>query len=230
MRPFLPPPIETVLLDPGSETPEQRAVRRAYESGYQAGLAEGHGRGLGEGREAGRAEGLEQAAASAEAQAGRARREGLSALNAALAALLDRRAEDRAALDRALRDTLAAALRTIAPALAGAALRDEIDAMLAEAMARRGTEAVTLRAHPATLAALPAGSLPEAVALLPDAAMREDMAEASWQTGGIVFDAAALAQGVLAILAPPVPVPGDSAQASRPGPADPIPQQQENPA
>lgn len=243
MRPFLPPPIETVLVDPDGETAEQRAVRRAYESGYQAGLVEGRGRGLDEGRNAGLAEGLEQALAAAEEQAGRARRDGLSAMNAALDTLLDRRAEDRAGLDRSLREALGAALRTIAPVLAGGTMRSELDAMVAEALTRRGTETVTLRAHPDTLAVLPAATLPEAVALLPDPAMRKDMAEASWQTGGLLFDAAALAEDVLAILAPPPPPSPAEATAARPGPGaeavptepapaapTPAPQQQENPA
>lgn len=206
LRPFLPPPLES-LAPPASgaegEAEHPGEARRHHDQGYRAGFAAGLERGHAEGHRAGFADGLRQAGEAASAEVERSRREGVGALRAGIAELLAGRAEDRAAQERDLRATLAASIALIAPALARRSLGAELEALVGEAMAQRGEAGVSLRAHPETLAALPAGAAGPGLSLRPDPSMRKDTAEASWGRGGLVFSAEALAERLLAILAPP---------------------------
>jgi hypothetical protein len=204
-RPFLPPPLETLSLDGAEDTQRRLELRRSYESGYQAGHADGQAEGMAEGKRLALAAAAQQVEAGARDAAARSQREGVAVLNAALAELAAHHAEAAAERERAVRDALAAALRHLAPRLADAAMPGELAALVTEALTRRGRDLVTLRAHPETLAQLPPGAAPEMLRLEPDATMRKHTAEASWVSGGLVLDAEALADRVLAVLVPPAP-------------------------
>ncbi|EFH11010.1 hypothetical protein, partial [Teichococcus cervicalis] len=123
----------------------------------------------------------------------------------ALERLLASRAEDRRMLDADLRAALVAALEALFPTLLARAAGGEVAALLAEALTERAADRITLRAHPATLAAMqadgfPGGGQPERVRLLPDPGLPEGQAEAGWADGGLIYDPAALLQRVLTTL------------------------------
>jgi hypothetical protein len=180
------------------------------------GFAEGHAQGLREGHEAGFVDGAAEARAALQpeldalrdASAKRDRRVGVAnALREVLAA----RDNDVAALERETREIAAAALETLFPTLLAAAAGAEVAAFLANALSERAPAALTLRAHPETLATIEtetaiereAGRLTvEAVPGMPFGA-----AEAAWSGGGITFDPTALLARVTSILAASVPLP-----------------------
>ena len=209
MRPFMPPPLASLGLggDANGHGADQRQVQAAFQAGRAQGLEEGRAQGRKEGLAAGQQQGLSQA----EAHSAERERQGLGALNNALASLLANREADRQAMDAAGRAALAALLDLVAPTLLASGLGAELQAVLAEALERRGTDKVTLRAHPKTLAALPPGAAAapaEQLHLLPDTAMAPGTAEASWQGGGLLFNPPALLARMRAILAaPPQPLP-----------------------
>lgn len=205
-RPFHPPALHALLADEDGTTAarlaaEERIRAQAHEAGRQRGFEEGFTRGRGEGEASGhaRAEQEFQAALAVHAQ------KGAAAAAVALETLLRQRAEERRVLDTDLRATLVAALGAVFPALLARAAGGEVAALLATALTERGTDSITLHAHPATLAAarqegFPHGQMPDRVRLLPDETMPQGKAEARWANGGLLYDPAALMAQVLAIL------------------------------
>jgi flagellar biosynthesis/type III secretory pathway protein FliH len=229
-RPFHPPALTALVADEdGSAAARLRAEERirssALEAGRLRGLEEGLAQGRAEGREAGRAE----AAREAEAELARRGLHGAAAVAAALERLLQQRAEDRRLLDADLRAALVAALEAVFPALLARAAGGEVAALLAEALTERAADTITLRAHPATLAAaqkdgLPGLDAPARLRLLPDPGLPEGQAEAGWADGGLLYDPAALMARVLAVLGaaapmlPPDLLPAAAAAGPAPGP------------
>lgn len=211
LRPFHPPALTALIADEdGSAAARLRAEERirstAFESGRARGLEEGVALGRAEGRETGRAE----AAREAQAEILRRGLHGAAAAAEALEQLLERRAEDRRLLDADLRAALVAALQAVFPQLLAHAAGGEVAALLAEALTERAADTITLRAHPATLAAaekdgLPGLEAPARLRLLPDPAMPEGQAEAGWKDGGLLYDPAVLMERVLAVLGAAAP-------------------------
>ena len=202
-RPFLPPSLESLIEGDGAPAAralaEERISAAAFEAGHTRGLAEGMARGRQEGAAAAREE------AEAKAQAASALRDqnGIKVVEAALAALLAARVEDRRGVDAEARAALAAALGVLAPTLLAGSIRAELMAIIAEALESRGSDVVVLRAAPETLAAIQQNEPydpPEQLRLVPDPAMPAGTAEASWSSGGLLFDAESLNARVLAIL------------------------------
>ncbi|WBV45546.1 hypothetical protein [Pseudoroseomonas cervicalis] len=206
VRPYHPPSLSALIADEDGTTAarlaaEERIRAIALETGRQRGLEEGLARGRAEGRLAGRAE-AEREAAEEMARRGET---GAALAASALERLLAGRAEDRRLLDADLRAALVAALQALFPTLLARAAGGEVAALLAEALTERAADRITLRAHPATLAAMqadgfPGRDQPERVRLLPDPALPEGLAEAGWADGGLIYDPAALLQRVLATL------------------------------
>lgn len=202
-RPFIPPQIDALVEGEGAlaarALAEERISAAAFEAGHARGLAEGMARGRQEGIVAGR----EEAERNAQAAAAARERNGTKVVEAALAALLAARTEDRRAIDAEARAALAAALGVLAPTLLNGSMGGELAALIAEALENRGSETVVLRAAPATLAAFqedaPAAP-PEHLRLVSDPAMPAGTAEASWGSGGLLFDAESLTARALAIL------------------------------
>lgn len=202
-RPFMPPSLGSLAEGDGTAAAraltEERISAAAFDAGHARGFAEGMARGRLEGAAAGREEAERQAQAASAAR----ERDGTKVIEAALAALLAARAEDRRGLDAEARATLAAALNVLAPALLAGAIGAELTAIIAEAIENRGRDDVVLRAAPETLAAIQQGEspvLPEQLRLMPDPTMPAGVAEANWGSGGLRFDVESLNARVLAIL------------------------------
>ena len=212
-RPFIPPQIDALTDGEGAlaarAMAEERISAAAFEAGHARGLAEGMARGRQEGIAAGR----EEAERSAQAAAAARERDGTKVVEAALAALLAARAEDRRAIDAEARATLVAALSALAPTLLNGSVGGELAALIGEALESRGSETVVLRAAPETLAAYQQGApaIPaDQLRLVADPALPAGTAEASWGSGGLVFDAESITARALAILGqapagPPTP-------------------------
>jgi hypothetical protein len=199
-RPFIPPAVAALGEGPAAE--QARAVMRAREAGY----ADGHAAGLREGHDAGAAEGAAQARASADVEiaALRAARRGEDAAGAVTVALervLAVRRADLDALETATRAAVTAALRTLLPCLLGSAAGQEVAALAAAALTEREEAALTLRASPDTIAALPGGPDPRLI-VLPDPAMGRGAADIGWTGGGLRFDPETLLRRVTALLDP----------------------------
>lgn len=223
LRPFHPPALLDLIADEDGSTAarlraEERIRATALETGRQRGLEEGLARGHAEGHAAGRAE----AERTLQAELAQRSRQGASAASAALEALLAHRAEDRRLLDTELRAALVAALEALFPVLLARAAGGEVVALLAGALTERAADAITLRAHPDTLAAAQAEGFPgethaDRVRLLPDDTLPPGQAEAAWADGGLVYDPVALRAQVLAILGAAVPAETDAtAQENQP--------------
>lgn len=204
-RPFLPPSIDVLVEGEGTlaarALAEERISTAAFEAGHARGLAEGLARGRQDGIAAGRAEAERAAKDAATAR----ERDGPKVVEAALAALLAARAEDRRAIDAEARAALAAALGVLAPTLLNGALGGELTVLIAEALESRGngSDTVVLRATPETLAAYQQDdpkAPPEQLRLVPDPSMPAGSAEASWGSGGLLFDAESLTARAFAIL------------------------------
>jgi flagellar biosynthesis/type III secretory pathway protein FliH len=203
MRPFLPPALELLSRGATAEqvSAEERLRDAAFESGRLRGVEEGLARGREEGRAAGRAEGL----AAAEAEFALRRRDGAAAASAALEALFAARERDRRTLDEEMRAALAAALRTLMPALMARHGAAEAIAVAAAALGEREAEAIALRASPETLARMreegfPAPAAAERLRLLPDPSLPEGSVEVTWEGGGLRHDPRSLTTRVLAVL------------------------------
>ncbi|HWX51631.1 MAG TPA: hypothetical protein VNZ61_26610 [Roseomonas sp.] len=217
LRPFQPPPLLALVAEEDGSAAarllaEERIRATALEAGRQRGLEEGLARGRAEGLAAGRAE----AERAMQAELAQRSRQGAASAAAALEMLLARRAEERAELDAALRDTLAAALNALFPTLLARAAGGEVVALVSAALVERAADMITLRAHPDTLAAaqvegFPGQPQPDRVRLLPDDTMSPGQAEAVWADGGLTYDPAALRARVLAALGAPVSTETDAA-------------------
>jgi hypothetical protein len=119
--------------------------------------------------------------------------------------LLAARDEDQRALEATARGALAAALSTVFPTLLGLVAGREIAALLADTLTERATDTLTLRAHPATIAAVQAEGPAldaERLTMVPDPASAPGVAALAWSGGGVNFDPAALLDRVTAILRP----------------------------
>jgi len=110
----------------------------------------------------------------------------------ALRQVLAARDTDRASIERATRETAAAALQTLFPTLLARAAGAEIAALLADALTERAPETLTLRAHPDTLATVAMDTAAERDAGRLALAAIDDMpfgtAEIAWTGGGLTFD------------------------------------------
>lgn len=220
-RPFHPPSLST--LQAGADgtlaariAAEERLRARAHEAGRLAGLEEGLTRGRAEGALVGRAE----AERAMQAELVRRGQTGAAAAAQAFEALLAAGEAERHRLDAALRAALAAALETLFPTLLARAMGGEIVALAAEALRLRPEAGITLRAHPATLAAAQAEGLPGAgrLRLLPDETLPPGAAEAAWDQGGLTFAPEQLLARIGALLgAPSTPpaLPGDPPQETK---------------
>ncbi len=202
-RRFIPPAIE-VLLD-ASRSDAAFEVARAREEGYAEGLRIGRH----EGHLAGLRQGEERAGETYRTELGKLReaysqQHSIEVVRSALQELLAAREEARHDLEAAARMAIVAALRTLFPTLLAQAAGQEIAALVTEAMSERGVEAVTLRAHPDTIASVKKQGLAEtaSLALRSDSGMPPGEAVATWSGGGLNFDPAALFEQVAGILRP----------------------------
>jgi flagellar biosynthesis/type III secretory pathway protein FliH len=214
-RPYLPPSLGALLAgEDGSAAArvqeEERMRAAAFEAGRRRGLEEG----LAQGRAEGAAQAQAQAARAMEAEVASRSRQGATLAAETLEHLLAARATDRRALDTDARAAMVAALQAVLPTLLARSAGAEVAAMLAEAMTERGEDVILLSAHPDTLAAMaregfpPAQEAPSRLRLLPEPAMPPGAAEASWVSGGLVYQPDALLARALAILdAPQAPSP-----------------------
>ncbi|MXP65591.1 hypothetical protein E0493_19775 [Roseomonas sp. M0104] len=226
LRPFQPPPLLALVADEdGSAAARLRAEERIRASAMEAGRQRGLEEGLARGRAEGQAEGHAAAEQALRAELAQRGRQGAAAAAVALEKLLADHAEERRRLDAELRATVVAALEALFPVLLARAAGGEVAALLAAALAEREAEAITLRAHPGTLAAAQAEGFPGEpqdagrLRLLPDNTMPPGQAEAAWAGGGLVYDPAALRAQVLAILGAPGPTQTDAAAAAQENPS-----------
>jgi len=219
---FRPPPLALFYASPDAD--HARALAAARDQGF----AEGHAQGLVDGHGSGLAEGIAETrtAVQAELEALReicAKREAEGAVADALRRLLAGREADIAALEGAVRELAAVALRTLFPTLLDAAAGTEIARLLADTLADRAPEALTLRAHPGTLVAVAAettGRHDERIVLAPDPGMPPGTADVTWTGGGLTFDPAALLLRITTALAPaPEPTAMPSQAADTPVPS-----------
>jgi hypothetical protein len=204
-RRFIPPSVEALGDGPGGDA--ARALTAARDAGFaegcELGLREGHAAGFQAGEAA--AQQVCQAA-MAELRAEFARRDSGMRVAESLRELLAARDEDQRTLEATARAALAAALGTVFPTLLGLVAGREIAALLADTLAERTTDTLTLRAHPATIAAVQAEGLAavdaERLTMVPDPTCAPGVAGLAWSGGGMHFDPAALLDRVTAILRP----------------------------
>jgi hypothetical protein len=203
-RRFHPPPLADFYVSP--EVDHAKTLVEIRDQGF----AEGHGAGLKQGYEAGFMEGSAETKAALqpelevlrESSGSRERRVGVAE---ALRRVMAARDTDLAAVERSSREVAAAALQALFPTLLAKAAGMEIAAVLADVLAERAPETLTLRAHPDTLATIAAETAAERASgrLLPEAVpdMPFGHAEAAWTGGGITFDPAELLARVTSVLA-----------------------------
>ncbi len=202
-RRFRPPPLAGFYVAEGDD--HNRALAEAREQGYAVGYAQG----LLEGHEAGAEE-----ATAATREALRPELDGLretcaqgeahGAVADALRRLLAARQSDLASLELGVRQIVAVVIETLFPTLLATAIGTEITALVADALAERGAEVLTLRAHPDTLAATAAETATEVqdgrLVLAPDPTQPFGVAEVAWNGGGISFNPSALLTSVRSVL------------------------------
>ncbi|HWL84040.1 MAG TPA: hypothetical protein VNR89_24040 [Roseomonas sp.] len=221
LRPYQPPALLALVADEdGSAAARLRAEERIRATAMEAGRQRGLEEGLARGRAEGEAEGRAAAEQALRAEMAQRSRQGAAAAATALERLLADRVEERRRLDTELRATVVAALETLFPVLLAHAVGGEVAALLAAALTEREADAITLRAHPDTLAAAQAEGFPGEphagrLRLLPDDTMPPGQAEAAWADGGLVYDPAVLRAQVLAILGASAPTQTDAAMAAQ---------------
>jgi flagellar biosynthesis/type III secretory pathway protein FliH len=203
-RRFHPPPLAGFYAS--AEIDHARTLAETRDQGF----AEGQSAGRTQGYEAGFMEGAAEARAALqpeldvlrESSGNRERRIGVAE---ALRRVLAEREADLAAVERASREVAISALQALFPVLLARAAGKEIAALLADVLAERAPETLTLRAHPDTLATIASETAAEREAgrLTPEAVpdMPFGHAEAAWTGGGITFDPAELLARVTAVLA-----------------------------
>jgi flagellar biosynthesis/type III secretory pathway protein FliH len=202
-RRFVPPAVDAFVNAARSD------VDCEWARGRDGGLAEGISIGRSEGYAAGLREGRDRADERHQAELARlraafAKQSSIETVVAAIQQLLAAQDTTRRSLEDAARAAIASALRTVFPVLLGQSAGVEIAAVIAEAVSERGSEALTLRCHPETLASIQAqGSIEsEALIFAPDDGMAPGAAVATWSGGGLNFDPTALLAQVVEILSP----------------------------
>lgn len=204
-RRFIPPAIEAFGDGPKAEAARNIAAARdaAYVEGRDVGWQQGHAAGFRDGEASARK--VCEAELSA-LRAEFARRDCGLRVAEALQLLLTAREEDQRGLETSMRTAIIAALQTLFPAFLDAAAGREVATLLADTLAERTADTLTLHAHPDMVAAVEAENLaPEAAArltLVPDATLAHGAAILEWAGGGVAFDPAALLERVAMILRP----------------------------
>ncbi len=204
-RRFVPPAVAVLLAERGEAAPAIGGAReKSYAEGHAEGLRDGHAAGLEEGRLAAQAA-VQPVLEAAEAELVRLRAG--AEVAAALALVLEARAADRAEMERTLRETLAAALSVLVPAMLATTPGREAAALIAETLAERAAERLTLSAHPDTLAlvrqAAPPAGFQDNLAQLADPAAPPGALRLTWAGGGLLHDPSALLGRVLELIRPP---------------------------
>jgi flagellar biosynthesis/type III secretory pathway protein FliH len=202
-RRFIPPAVDALREGPQAEAAFEAA--RAREEGYAEGLRIGRH----EGHAVGLRHGEQQAAQAHQVELEKfrsayARQHTIEILLAALQELRAGREDMRRELEAAARATISSALRVLFPVLLAQTAGQEIAALVADALAERGIERLTLRSDEVTIASVKDQGLTEGdtLTLLLDPAMKPGTAVATWSGGGLSFDPAALLEQVAAILCP----------------------------
>jgi flagellar biosynthesis/type III secretory pathway protein FliH len=204
-RRFIPPAVEALGDGPGAEAARDLMAAReaAFIDGRDEGWREGHAAGAHDGEA--RMQMLCQQELSA-LRSDFARRDSGLLVAEALQTLLRTHDADLDALEATLRTTVAASLQVLFPALLQAAAGREVAALVADTLAERAPDTLTLHAHPDTIAAVAAEDLPSDAAarmtLVPDADLEHGAARLQWAGGGMTFDPVALLDRVTAILRP----------------------------
>lgn len=211
-RRFIPPAIDAFGDGPKAEAAREMASARdaAYVEGRDAGWQQGHAAGFRDGE----AHARELCEAELRAlRADFARRDSGLRVAEALQQLLAARDEDQRALETSMRAAIIAALRTLFPTLLDAAAGREVAKLLADALAERTADTLTLHAHPDTIAAVEAEHPPSETAarlmMVPDATLAQGAAVLEWAGGGVAFDPAVLLERVTMILRP-CPTPSET--------------------
>lgn len=203
MRPFVPPSIAGA--DSGL-TDQQRAMRRAEETGrgkgFQDGLVAGHADGYAQ-AEAETRQALEPRIAELESEL--QRRDAEDGLATTLRKVLAAHDADCAALDAACRSTIHAALHLVFPELLRADRGREVVALLHAALQERDSDMLTVRTT-ATLAQEMRDAIPpqdaSRVQVSIDPAQPAGGATIAWRSGGFTYDPQRLIKDVLAALVP----------------------------
>ena len=205
-RQFIPPAVDALRKSPAAELTDERLRIRddAFGEGYAVGLREGRLAGVREGETRAR----QEHQAELTALRGKfAKQEALGRVADACDALLAAHDATDRAVEQAVRGTMASALRAIFPVLLSRASGAEVLEVAAEALRLRDPAALTLRAHPDTLALIADQRLPEPAAarltLAPDPGVAPGAAVVAWSGGGLRFDPADLLERVIAVLSPP---------------------------
>jgi flagellar biosynthesis/type III secretory pathway protein FliH len=203
IRRFVPPAVGSFGTGPLSDA--ARALDAAREESFLAGQKAGHR----DGHAAGLQEGKAQARAANEAdmaalRADFARRHTIHTVAEALQRLADMRDSTRLDLETQARGLIEAALRALFPVLMTGTAGAEIVGLIAEPLAERGKEEITLRAHPDTVAAVQAQGIadlePALLTLIADPALSPGAIDAAWASGGLTFDPAAMLEQVAEII------------------------------
>lgn len=211
-RRFVPPAI-AALAAAGAHALSEAGVRtlgeageRLYGEGRLEGLRAGHETGVEEGRRAAEMA-LQPLLVAAEAELTRLRAG--ADLAASVERLIDQRETDRAEMERMLRETLAASLAVVVPALLETVAGYEAAALIAATLAEREDERLILSAHPDTLATLPdaacSAEFTQRVEQRTDPAAVPGVLRLAWVGGGLLHDPAALLTRVLATIRPADP-------------------------
>ncbi len=209
-RRFVPPAI--AAFRPQADAPCDLGLAR------DEGFAEGHERGLRDGHAAGLLDGQARAQEAqgpelARLRADLAKQQCIAEVAAALQNVAANRSEDYRSLDQAARVAIVSALRVLFPVLLARSAGQELAALLTETLAARTADALLLRAHPDTLAAIKGEALPvhdaTRLQLLADPALAPGAAMVNWAGGGLAFDPADLLERVVEVLDPSLPTPKD---------------------
>lgn len=203
-RRFIPPSVNLLVADPVSEEATDPAAM-AREDGFAEGLRLGRQ----EGHLAGIREGEDRAAASYHQDLAKIREESvrqntIGDVFSALERLRAAQADTRRELEAATRQALGGALQTLFPTLMARTVGQEVATLVAETLAERDVDALTLRADPTTIAEVIDQGLTESdiLTLIADPQMKPGAAIASWSSGGVSFDPDRLLRQVLSVLCP----------------------------
>lgn len=202
-RRFIPPSVDLLVAAPRTEAASEAEVARedGFAEGLRLGRQEGHLAGLREGEDrAAAAYALDLAEIHEEA----ARQNTIGDVVSALERLRDVQSETRRALEAATRQALASAMQTLFPTLMAQTAGQEIATLVAETLAERDVDTLTLRADPTTVAEVVDQGLSESevLTLIADPHMKPGAAVASWSSGGVSFDPDRLLRQVLSVLCP----------------------------
>jgi flagellar biosynthesis/type III secretory pathway protein FliH len=203
IRRFVPPAVASFASGTLSDAARALAAARedSFLEGQKAGRQDGHATGLREGKAQARAA---NEAEMASLRAEFARHHTIHTVAEALQRLADMRESTRQDLETQARFMIESALRALFPLLLTRTAGAEILALIAEPLAERGNEGITLRAHPETVAAVHAQGItdlePALLTLIADPALAPGAVAATWGSGGMTFDPAVMLEQVADIL------------------------------